>query len=191
MLIIEGTDMLGKTTLCQELVKRINAKIGGSYTYEHFSKLPECWDYWWDYLPHVRRRVVMDRFHMSEVAYRRARGEPEQLDSETYRLLDAKLRLVGAYTVVVIATERWLRTKIGSRPEMHTGEQILAANAEFTELATIGGVDADFVIEVDDDSQYPTNQSSDVDVIVNEYLNRQAHLNGLLRQRNETHGTLL
>jgi len=198
MLIVEGTDLLGKTTLCEELRKRINARSEARYTYEHFSKLPKNWLYYWDYIPHMRRRIVMDRFHMSEIAYRWARGEDQVLSSETYRILDGRLRTLGAYTVVVVGTGEVLNTRIGTRPETHTGDQIQRADLAFKmligelpadEILSVYHPDVDHVTHVTSCSEYPS-MMADVDTIVEEYLTRQATLNFWLYQRGAVDGSL-
>lgn len=107
MLIVEGTDGVGKTTLCKKLLTKLHTHI-----YAHFTRLPPGFDYFWGYVERMSRHVVQDRFHMSEVAYAVARGEPPHIDPDQYALVDARLRLIGGFTVVVTAEpslvkERW------------------------------------------------------------------------------------
>jgi len=75
MLILEGADQLGKTTLANKLLKELH-KRGYPYVYRHFTRLPDCWKYPMSYLAHVSEPVVQDRFHMSEIVYTYMRNEP-------------------------------------------------------------------------------------------------------------------
>lgn len=138
MLIIEGADMLGKTTLCKALVDDLNASDAPyrPYVYRHFTRLPPQWDYYWDYLPHIDVGVVMDRFHLSAQAYGRAVDGREHIDKLHMRLLRAQLDLKGAYVVLLLATRHLINMRyeqLASR-EMFDVESIAAANEAFSDL---------------------------------------------------------
>lgn len=107
MLIIEGPDLVGKTTLARELVRKITER-GHPHVYHHLSRLPDSFDRYWGYYRLASPFVVQDRFHMSEPLYAWARGdEPGKygLTPERYRQVDGMLRLVGAFTVVLFAAD--------------------------------------------------------------------------------------
>lgn len=144
MLIIEGTDGLGKTTLAKKLAKRLE-KLG--HIYAHFTRLPDSFDRFSDYMLRSSVRTVQDRFHMSEIAYIAARGDdvgamvrtmPSFLTPLTYRLVDAALRLKCAYTVVITAerdliTDKW-NGMDPSRSEMYDHDVTQRANCAFLDI---------------------------------------------------------
>ncbi len=113
MLIIEGPDLVGKTTLAQKFIKTWNEnprKYGAvPVIYNHFSALPERWHHFKSYLPHVTKYVVQDRFHLSEAAYGPVCRGKQLIESRGQSLLEAYLRLVGSVTVQVTATEEILK----------------------------------------------------------------------------------
>lgn len=206
MLIIEGTDLVGKTTLAELLVKRLSTRedmrlsVSGPYQYAWFDKLPPTWDYFFSYLPAMRRFVVQDRFHMSEIVYREARGEPAKLYPETYRMLDGKLRLLGAFTVVVTADPDIIRNNFGTREEMHGLDVILRANELFLEIVEGDGC-AGWTFEAHDpdvdvhyhacvQNGFPSSNEKLVEEIIDKYTTRQRILNKLLASKESWNETL-
>lgn len=174
MIVVEGTDNLGKTTLCNALVKEINAR-GLPHVYTHFGKLSDSFDRVWDYLPHMNPCVVMDRFYMSRQAYGKALKNQRTLNFEQYRLLDAWLRMHRGYTVLVVASDDRLKDDwLGDRgkPELYTLDQAVKVNAQFKKCRSLLECDIDYYIELDlsdDEIEWPSNH---VDAIINAYMDR-------------------
>ena len=104
MLVVEGSDGVGKTVFCHALLKELESR--GPWIYSHFGLLPITWRYPSSYFPHMSKYLVQDRFHMSEIVYRKARGEPQELSSFAYSIVDAKLCLLGGLTVILVADEQ-------------------------------------------------------------------------------------
>lgn len=183
MLIIEGTDLVGKTTLAQTLTKRL---AYSGYVYSHFTRLPRGFDYCWDYIARASRRVVQDRFHMSEWAYSQARDDPEPspLSCEKYRVIDGYLRSIGAFTVVILAEESLIRSRLG-REEMYDIDVILKAQNSFKYLTTTRACDYDLVIKCDERNPWPDDQR-----ILSAYLARQEAIDEIVaaktRRSNES-----
>jgi len=69
MIIIEGTDKAGKTTLLTNLRRFFPRKVQQELQIIHFGLLPDNWDYGNDYLQYIRPNVILDRFIDSERAY--------------------------------------------------------------------------------------------------------------------------
>ncbi len=69
MIIIEGTDKAGKTTLLSNLIRYFPEETKKNLTIEHFGLLPQDWDYCDDYLQFIRSNIILDRFVDSERAY--------------------------------------------------------------------------------------------------------------------------
>jgi thymidylate kinase len=173
MLIVEGTDCVGKTTLAQKLVREL---ASDGYVYAHFTRLPEGFDYCGNYISRASRRIVQDRYHMSQWAYCVARKEPmdEKLTAEKYRIVDAHLRMLGGYTVIVMAHESLIRRRFQELHgrEMYDVEQILEAQRAFEFVITTRAVDYDVIIRCDMDKPYPTGE--DVEKILANYRRRQS-----------------
>lgn len=131
MLIIEGSDLVGKTTLCNTILKH---DAFSRYIYAHFTKLPHRFDRLWGYVDRMSRFIVQDRFHVSEPVYAEVRGEVTELTRERYRVVDAYLRLMGGYIVVVTADEDLIRSRWRDG-EMYSIDKVLKANRLFIEVA--------------------------------------------------------
>lgn len=136
MLILEGPDLVGKTTLANKLVKDQWMKSEGM-VYRHLSRMPAGFRFPQQYGELVGRKTVYDRFHMSEPCYAYARGEQgSALDPEMYRLVDGWLRGLGAYIVVITADEELIRERYAKRAaeEMYPVDFVLKANQAFIEM---------------------------------------------------------
>lgn len=189
MLIVEGSDCVGKTSLCDVLLKRL-CRLGCPVIPQHFGLLPKGWNYYDDYLPFMNTRTIMDRFIMSEVVYGHVIRKCSELTAEIYRRLDAHLRLQGSVTVVVTATDDWLQRqleeKMKGRQEMFNEQQILAVNKGFCALVdpkadlseipdwVIGyDVDCDFIYEVSDTHPMPSSNMAFIDRVIAKFVERQ------------------
>lgn len=69
MIIIEGTDKAGKTTLLTNIKRFFPRKIQQELQTIHFGILPNNWNYGSDYCQYIRPNVILDRFIDSERAY--------------------------------------------------------------------------------------------------------------------------
>ncbi len=136
MLIIEGPDNIGKTTLCHKLVRFLGEV--GPWQYRHSKKPPETWDYPESYFEHMSRFMVMDRFHMSEIVYSHARGDKHQLQPWAYKLIDAMLRQFGGFTVVLSSTDESLATNYEAREQNYDARINSIANLTFKEIGECG-----------------------------------------------------
>lgn len=166
MIIVEGTDLLGKTTLCEKLVKDLNAR-DHSHVYSHLSKLPESFDHVQGYLPLCNRNVVYDRFYLSRQAYGGALKNQRVMTPEELHWLDGYTRLFGSYTVLVVSTEYFIRQQFAAkdRDEMYDVDSIVAVNEEYLGLTD----HADFLITASD-VQWPSHFCSH---IIDNYLKRR------------------
>lgn len=100
MIIIEGTDGVGKTTLARELQKQLRC------AYVHYGLLPE----WWckeAYVSRLLEHSVYDRYHWSEAAYSEVVGRRPVVVANDCREIDRTIRRVigkRAYTSVLLIT---------------------------------------------------------------------------------------
>ena len=190
MLIIEGSDLVGKTTFARKLVEYLNG-LDVPVIYAHFGLLPASWNYYWDYLDHMNRRVVMDRFIMSEVVYGAACRGHSQIDASTYRLLDARIRLYNGVTVVMTAKPTFIEEQYTKHKDRETFQldDVLAVNALYREIAARHRLrfgqeewvmDVDHWINVTDADHYACD--ANVERVANTWLERYNQLDSLLER---------
>lgn len=127
MIIIEGTDLLGKTTLAKKLCEN-------GLNYQHFTRLSDDFHRFYDYLPFIKVNNVLDRFHMSEPAYIKARGDKLTTNTVWYSTLDRHILNACGFTVLMTAEPDLIRSRWG-REEMYDLDTVLKANDAFLEIA--------------------------------------------------------
>lgn len=191
MLILEGPDLVGKTTLAKKLVAAAHkAFMPASYT--HFSRLPDCWKFPSSYRHYITCYGVCDRFHMSEIAYSEARGDARKLNVEGYRLIDTWCRLQGSVTVLIRAKPGVISAryaaKSNSRDEMYKDSVIERANDTYRAIAErsyrgrdnellVADVDFDWVAA--DAGAYPAEDEPFIRSIIDLWYKRVATVAGL------------
>jgi len=163
MLIVEGTDLAGKTTLAKAIVKDLN-DLGYGHVYQHLSRLPDSFDRYLGYIALAGAGQVRDRFHLSELAYTDARINCGSLETwkttaEQYRLLDGMLRQYGSYTVVLTVSHGMLVERFNADgDDMYDVDIITAANDSFIDLSR---------------QQFPSMDSLHVDIDATYHLTRE------------------
>lgn len=197
MLIVEGSDLMGKTELCKKLIEKIQAH-GFPIIPQHFGLLENSWDFCEMYLKYMNRRTIMDRFIMSEVVYGNVIREKSRITPEIYRILDSHLRLQGSVTVVIIAEDDWLYRQISERydkrDEKFSRDQILEVNRGFNDLVHHRGnqwslkfnCDCDFVYLTTKVQGYVSNNEEFMTRVVEKYLKRQRLIDQLRGDRQWT-----
>lgn len=136
MIIIEGADLVGKTTLCQKLLKSPGVQEYGAI-YSHFSRLPDRFERGRGYRDRMSVALVQDRFHMSEVVYSQMRSKltDTTMTPARYAMIDAWHTLHAGITVVVAAMIDKLIEDRWDRPEMYSLGQTLECNQIFKHIA--------------------------------------------------------
>jgi thymidylate kinase len=176
MLIVEGPDGVGKTVLCKKLLERLPDHI-----YSHFSRPPKVFDQYWGWADRVHPLLVQDRFHLGELVYPKVRGEESQLDPETYRLVDAKIRQAGGFIVLVTAEISLIRARWNDK-QMYDREQTVKAAVYFRDLTReCLQVDVDF--EFNCNEKVPYVRDDEIDEIVDRYQERSRQVLDILSRR--------
>ena len=126
MIIIEGTDCVGKTTLCKKLAKQTNM------VYRHLTRLPDSFHRVFDYLPMFQPNYVCDRLWLSEYAYCFGRRDVDP-GSFYKRILESITTLSGALTVIVYCDTDTLREKyeVNKQDQMYNFDVVAEANNYF------------------------------------------------------------
>lgn len=140
MLILEGADLVGKTTLQRELLTWLP-----EYVPAHYTKLSHYHDRFHHYLRAANPYAIQDRFHLSEIAYANVRGDSTPL-SQWLDILHSRLKYeYGAYVVLLIAKDNDLFKKRWRQDEMYSLRDVERANGEFKKLEDY----ADMIFVVD------------------------------------------
>lgn len=146
MIIVEGTDLVGKTTLCKKICTYLNAradvKLGMNswaeayWRYAHMSVPNQSWDFHWGYINHMHPRNVQDRFYLSELAYSAAKDAVygtcigERIPPAERMALEGKLLAIGAMTIIITADQHLLESRytVNAAREMFDFKVVEAAN---------------------------------------------------------------
>lgn len=149
MIIVEGSDMVGKTTFCRSLVTAINfserrnrdERFPPFVHSSHLSALPPKWNFVNDYLMNRRANevTVWDRYHISELMYREFHSDnTPKLTLSKYMRVDEGLRSFGALIVVITADPDMLQNRLLNDPreEMFSPETIAAVNKKYIDFCT-------------------------------------------------------
>lgn len=127
MLIIEGPDSVGKTTLAKKLASRLGL------LYQHLGPLPDGWVEQ-DYISLCSRKCVYDRLHLSELAYSWALNRECKIVNA--RFLHSALSVRFAAVTVVITADPDLITLRHKRDEqMFDLESVLKVNECYIKIA--------------------------------------------------------
>lgn len=109
MIIVEGPDCVGKTTLAQAL--RTELKI----PYIHFSVLSPTWNYESDYEAYMPVKGVCDRFFHSEIAYGLGVRSFTHIDPPKWKRLVDKTRqtclVIGILPEWTVIESRWNQSR--------------------------------------------------------------------------------
>ncbi len=144
MIVIEGPDMAGKSSLAQRLFEILpTAPHAGllrrspAPMVRHFTKPPPSFDKYWGYRECVQRNVILDRFHMSHPVYRHIAGEEHDLTPFKYQLVDSDIAKVGGIIVLLVPSERELKKRWdqhAGRGEMYDLDFVLRVRRVFSEI---------------------------------------------------------
>jgi thymidylate kinase len=173
--VIDGSDCTGKTTLAKRCVELLNAR-GFPHVYHHLSRLPRCWERQapMNYERLISPWVVQDRFHVSNPVYAAVEPRKPEITQAEYALVEATLRLRGAYVVIVTAEPALIERRFVAEREMYSLRQVLQVNEWFRSIAVTGDfhgfeTHADQVIHCDESDEWPSDKAEE---IVESYLGR-------------------
>lgn len=137
MLIVEGADMLGKTTFAKRIAETMTAlHPDWPIHYSHATKQADAFGFH-DYAAQVNPFRVQDRFHMSRHVYEAVMTGALLLPPLDCQFIDAKLILAGSVTVVVTANAAFIRNSF-QQARGHDNmrvETVIEANAGYMEIA--------------------------------------------------------
>ena len=139
MIIIEGPDCAGKSTLAKKIVelseKTTTPRWGIHYSVPPANSNVEAYAGLWS------KHFVCDRFHASEIVYSKFQDNRQSLFScaEEYNSVDLAIALKSV-CVAIIPSEETIR-KRWRDGEMFTLEQVLEARQRYDDLYLGDGID--------------------------------------------------
>lgn len=175
MLIIEGSDCLGKTTLAKKIVDKVMEK-GYPALYSHMGRPNESiFDFFLDYKKMINPCFVMDRFHLGGLAYHQ-----DKISLQKLQIINAWIRSVGGLIVVLYANDEERYEKLirnDKRGNILSWPILCKANSFFKQYAE-GKSDCDYcwniLVKGIDKSLFPTDY--DIDDLIKEWLERRTLL---------------
>lgn len=178
MLVIEGADCLGKTTLAKKIVRKVSEK-GFPVVYSWMTRPNEqIFDFFLDYKKMLNPCAVQDRFHLGGLAY-----HTDKISAQKLQIINAWIRSVGGLIIVLYAGDgEWYEQRIreDERGNLLSWPVMCKANAFFRNFSTSGGMDSDYAFNIlpcgimKNKEDYPNYVSdNDVDELVEEWLERR------------------
>lgn len=132
MLVIEGADRLGKTTLAKSLSDRIKAISGRDVPVAHMGRRPANFHYLWGYWNRVQRWMIYDRFHLGALVYER---EPK-LTHPRLSVIRGRIRSHGGFTVILYRQPGSYLDLIQRIPDdKFPEEKLVAVNKEYLKMS--------------------------------------------------------
>lgn len=140
MLILEGSDDLGKTTAAKRLVRlaaeraEVEERPAWRYPvrYDHMTRPNSGFDFYRDYLDIISMFGVQDRFHIGGIVWHDA------IPYNKLKLIEAWLTAVGSFTVLFVSDDPdWYRQRLDTnkRRQMFDPDTLEAANNSYLDMA--------------------------------------------------------
>lgn len=132
MLIIEGSDCLGKTTFANLLVSEAAKREKYPIYYSHMSRPNSAFDFFDHYTDMMSKFAVQDRFHIGGIVWHSKINEAE------LSIIEGRLRSIGSMTMMFYVSDFvWFKKKLkeDNRGNMFGDNAIIAANEFYKKLA--------------------------------------------------------
>ncbi len=160
MIIVEGSDHVGKTTFCKKLVK----EMGGLAFYRHMSKPTDDFDYFGDYLSQLRSGDVYDRFHYGAYVYGAMLNlhPTKGFSLDSMRLVSRFIHLRRGLIIVIHDSnhpEYERRLIVEGKEEMFMGRDMRFANMIFSKMHLVDE-NPTRVIDIKGGNQWPTEEDA-------------------------------
>lgn len=140
MLILEGSDDVGKTTAAMRMVflaaqrAEVEERAAWRYPvrYEHMTRPNAGFDFYRDYMDMVSMFAIADRFHIGGLVWHDA------IPYNKLKLIESWLLAVGSFTVLFVSDDPdWYteRLEARSRDHMFDAGTLMAANNSYLDMA--------------------------------------------------------
>lgn len=143
MIVIEGSDFTGKTTLAKDLQRQLNC------AYVHYGPMPLWWTRY-DYLTRHVKHAVYDRYHWSAAAYLNVAPQPWGATAEACQDIDKMLEQAtrGQYATVCLYAsqpEEWYPEDF--EDPLFTRAQVIEVNNWFSRHSEMFTIDWDLSVQ--------------------------------------------
>jgi hypothetical protein len=171
MLLIEGSDCLGKTTLAKTIVRRLSEK-GFLAIYSWMTRPnEEIFDFFLDYKKLLNPYAVQDRFHLGGLAYHKNKIWPQRLS-----IINSWIRSVGGIIVVLYANDEQKYKSLienDTRGNLLDVQTMCDGNNFFKNYANKGDCDFAFnVLPINFENPNYVNDSN-INEIIDEWISRR------------------
>lgn len=176
MLLVEGSDCLGKTVLAKQIVRKIAGR-GLPVIYGWMTRPNESlFDFFLDYRKVLNHYAVQDRFHLSGLAYHQ-----DKIPEPKLQIINSWIRSTGGIIVLLYASdEEWYRERLekDTRGNILPVDKLCDANTFYKKYADEGDYDFAFDILPElcyDESDGKPKYVSDFDKneLIKEWLKRR------------------
>ena len=174
MLVIEGSDCLGKTTLAKKIVEKVMNR-GYPAIYSHMGRPNEqIFDFFLSYKKMLNPCAVQDRFHLGGLCYHSNRIFPRQL-----QIINSWIRSVGGLIIVLYAGDEQRyeqRIREDERENLLSWPILCEGNKIFKYYAQ--NQDCDYKFDILPNPAFNYTQPNfvldeDIEIITREWINRR------------------
>lgn len=132
MLILEGSDCLGKSTFAKLLLEEADKRQMYPTFYSHMSRPNEVFNFFGHYKDMMTTYAVQDRFHIGGVVWH------EAIHQSRMSIIEGWLRSIGSMTFIFYASDLvWYRKRIeeDNRGNLLSIEAMIQANIDYNAIA--------------------------------------------------------
>ncbi len=136
MLIIEGSDCLGKTTFANllfEVAKEMihNQGLHHIVYQRHMTRPIPSFDFFYDYQDMISKFAIQDRFHLGGIVWH------DKISQAELEIIEGWLQSVGSMTVIFYTSEmEWYRERLGEdeRGNLLSIDKMFQANVDYKDM---------------------------------------------------------
>jgi thymidylate kinase len=99
MLILEGSDCLGKSTFAEKLLAEADSRVIHPTFYSHMSRPNNAFDFFTHYQDMITKYAIQDRFHIGGIVWH------DRIPQDKLDIIEAWLALAGSLTIVLYASD--------------------------------------------------------------------------------------
>lgn len=135
MLIIEGSDFVGKTTFANKLVVMAIEDAKYPVWYCHMSRPNPAFNWFEDYQDYLSKYAVQDRYHLGSLAY-----HDGVMDLATLRIIEGWLFSLGSFVVLFYCSDYdWYHERLTEHEQTVTNfdvDTLMEANHRFHSMGS-------------------------------------------------------
>lgn len=167
MIIVEGSDKVGKSTLCKKLAEKLGTRV------YPWGLLPDDFDFFWGYTDRMEMGAVWDRGWLSEIAYTSVLKRKVRFTYDHQAMANTAALLYGVVHVVVVAAPMMLMKRLLREPDdKFDGATVLVVNDWFEK--NYRSHPCDVVISCTEDHPFPDDLA--ISTILDKYRRKEAIL---------------